>query len=44
MYKVIDEKLNLKSCSVKDLTMNQIIQFLQQWNDESTISTLSVFL
>ena len=33
MYKVINEELKLKSCSIGDLTMDVVSEMLKQWDD-----------
>lgn len=43
-YEVLDKKLMIESCSVGDLTLDQIQSFLRLWGDGSEIRTLSVFL
>ena len=43
MYKIIDEKLGLASCSLSDLTMHQVSCFLDQWEDDAPISSLTLF-
>lgn len=43
MYKIIDEKLRIASCSLADLTMEQVNRFLQQWEDGAPIGSLTVF-
>lgn len=43
MYEVINEELKLKSCSIGDLTMDVVSGMLKQWDDGSSISTLTLF-
>lgn len=43
MYKIIDEKLGLASCSLSDLTMQQVTCILNQFEDGAPISTLTLF-
>lgn len=43
MYKIIDEKLGLASCSISDLTMKQVHHFLSQWEEGASIGTLTLF-
>ena len=43
MYKIIDEKLGLASCSLSDLTMQQVTKFLGQWEDDAPIGSLTLF-
>ena len=40
---LINEELGVYSCSIADLTMDQVSSFLKQWNDGSAIETLTVF-
>lgn len=42
-YKVINEELKIASCSVADLTMEQVTAFLKLWNDDSKIGSLTMF-
>lgn len=42
-YKVINEKLGIKSCSVSDLTAKQVNNFLSQWEDGAKIGSLTLF-
>ena len=42
-YELINQELNLWSCSISDLTMEQVNCFLGQWSKDSTISSLTVF-
>ena len=43
MYKIIDEKLRLASCSISDLTMKQVKDFLSGWEEGASIRTLTLF-
>ena len=43
MYEVINEKLKLEACGIGDLTLETVSGMLKQWNDGSSISTLTVF-
>ena len=43
-YKVINKELNIKSCSIGDLTMQQVQSFLELWDDGCSISTLTAFI
>lgn len=43
MFKIIDEKLRLASCSISDLTMKQVHDFLSGWEDGTSIGTLTLF-
>ncbi len=42
-YKVINEELKISSCGLADLTMEQVHHFLKQWDDDSSIGTLTLF-
>lgn len=43
IYELINRELNLWSCSIADMTMEQIECFLKQWNDGSRIGALTLF-
>lgn len=43
MYKIIDEKLHLASCSIADLTIQQVTSFLEQWEHGAHIGGLTLF-
>ena len=43
-YEVIDKELNIKACSIGDLTLEQVQSFLQLWNDGKPISLLTAFV
>lgn len=43
MSEIINEELMIKSCGIGDLTLSQTNQFLALWNDDSTISKLTLF-
>ena len=43
MYEVINEELKLESCGIGDLTMDVVSGMLKQWDDGSSISTLTLF-
>ena len=43
-YEIIDKKLKIEACSIGDLTLDQIQDFLRLWGDNSAISTLTLFL
>ena len=43
MYEVINKELKLESCGIGDLTMDVVSGMLKQWDDGSSISTLTVF-
>ena len=43
MYKIIDEKLGLASCSLSDLTMQQVTCILNQFEDGDPFETLTLF-
>lgn len=42
-YKVINEELRIYSCSIADLTLEQVNHFLGQWNDGANIGELTLF-
>ncbi len=42
-YKMENEELQIASCSIADLTMEQAQQFTEQWGDSSGIETLTLF-
>ena len=43
MYKIMDEKLKIASCSLADLTTKQVNSFLSQWEEGARIGSLTVF-
>lgn len=43
MYKIIDEKLGLASCRLSDLTIQQVNCILNQFEDDASIGTLTLF-
>lgn len=43
MYKIIDEKLGLASCSLSELTIQQVNCILNQFEDDAPIVTLTLF-
>lgn len=43
-YEVIDKELNIKACSIGDLTLEQVQSFLQLWDDGKPISLLTAFV
>lgn len=43
-YEIINEKLNIKACTIGNLTFEQVRGFLEAWNDGSSISTLTAFI
>ena len=43
-YEVIDKELNIKACSIGDLTLEQVQSFLELWNDGKPISSLTAFV
>lgn len=43
MFKIIDKKLGLASCSISDLTMKQVHDFLSGWEEGASIGTLTLF-
>lgn len=42
-YELINRELNLWSCSISDLTTEQINYFLSKWTDGSAINSLTIF-
>lgn len=42
-YQVVNEKLQIYSCSVADLTLRQASDFLSQWEDTASIGQLTMF-
>lgn len=43
-YEIIDKKLKIEACNIGDLTLDQMNGFLRLWGDNSSISTLTLFL
>ena len=42
-YKMENEELQIASCSIADLTMEQVQHFLKQWHPGDSIGTLTLF-
>lgn len=42
-FEVINEKLKIAACSLSDLTIDHVQGFLQQWESDACIGTLSLF-
>ena len=42
-YEVINEELKIAKCSITDLTIGQVHNFLESWGDDSKIGTLTMF-
>lgn len=42
-YKIINKELGIATCSLADLTMKQVNQFLKQWESGSSIGSLILF-
>lgn len=42
-YEVINEELKIAVCGLADLTMEQVSSFLKQWDEDSSIGTLTLF-
>ena len=42
-YQMINEELQIASCSIADLTMEQAEHFLKQWEPGASIGTLTLF-
>ena len=42
-FEIVNEELKIAACRLADLTMEQVKGFLQQWEDGSSIGTLTLF-
>lgn len=42
-YKLVNEEIRIFSCSVSDLTMQQVASFLDQWENGAKIGELTLF-
>lgn len=42
-YQVVNEELQIYSCSIADLTLKQTSDFLSQWEDSASIGQLTMF-
>lgn len=42
-YQIVNEELQIASCSIADLTMEQVQHFLKQWHPGDSIGTLTLF-
>lgn len=42
-YEVVNKELMIEACKIEDLTAGQVIGFLKLWDDDSSISTLTLF-
>lgn len=42
-FEVINEKLKIAACGLADLTLEQVQSFLEQWQEGSSIGTLTLF-
>ena len=42
-FNLINKELKIFSCGISDLTLKQTKQFLESWNDNSTIGSLTLF-
>lgn len=42
-YQMVNEELQIASCSIADLTMEQVQHFLKQWHPGDSIGTLTLF-
>ena len=42
-YEVINKELKIAKCSIADLTIGQVHNFLESWGDDSKIGTLTMF-
>lgn len=43
-YEMINKELKIEACNIEDLTLEQVKGFSNLWNDNSSISTLTLFL
>ncbi len=43
-YEMISKELKIEACNIEDLTLEQVKGFLNLWNNNSSISTLTLFL
>lgn len=43
-YEMISKELKIEACNIEDLTLEQVKGFSNLWNDNSSISTLTLFL
>lgn len=42
-FEVVNEELKIAACGLADLTMEQVQSFLKQWEEGSSIGTLTLF-
>lgn len=42
-FRMIDEELRIASCCIADLTMEQVAHFLKNWDEGTSIGTLTMF-
>lgn len=42
-FEIVNEELKIAACRLADLTMEQVSGFLKQWDDDSSIGTLTLF-
>ena len=42
-YQIINEELQIASCSIADLTLEQAQQFMEQWEDGAPLRSLTLF-
>ncbi len=42
-YQIVNEELQIASCSIADLTVKQAQQFTEQWGEGASLGTLTLF-
>ena len=42
-YQMVNEELQIASCSIADLTVKQAQQFTEQWGEGASLGTLTLF-
>lgn len=42
-YQMVNEELQIASCSIADLTVKQVQQFTEQWEEGASLGTLTLF-
>lgn len=42
-YQMVNEELQIASCSIADLTAKQAQQFTEQWGEDASLGTLTLF-
>ncbi len=43
VYQVVNEELQIASCSIAELTTKQARQFTEQWGENASLGTLTLF-